>query len=473
MSAVVSALPRVCVIGAGCSGLTAVKALKAAGLPHRCFELSDRVGGNWVFGNKNGRSGAYRSLHINTSRKRMEFSDFPMPADLPDYPHHRHMAEYFESYARSFALSDGISFETEVLRCERRGSADAPRWHVTTRDLRSRLESEHLFDALIVANGHHWDAALPPPLPGHFEGTIFHSHAYVDPEQPVDLRGKRVVVVGMGNSAMDIACEVCRPGVAERLFLSARRGAWVIPKYVFGKPVDQASGFLPSFLPQKVRRALVTRAFELLFGRMQDFGLPEPDHLLGEAHPTLSSELLALLGSGDVVPKPALASFEGNYAVFSDGSRERVDVVIQCTGYRVSFPFFDEALVSAPNNELPLFHRVYDPRYPDIAFVGLAQPLGAIMPVAEQQSLWVAEYLRGDYALPEVAEMREAMARADAESRARFVASPRHTMQIDPDDYVRGLAQERARGRKRAAQGRGVRFGSVPREATARAGLPG
>ncbi len=445
-------LPRVCVIGAGCSGLTAIKALKQAGIPHRCFEMSDRVGGNWVFGNKNGRSGAYRSLHINTSRQRMEFGDFPMPASLPDYPHHRHVAEYFQSYARHFDLEQSISFETEVLRCER--SADpSSRWQVTVRDLATQAENTLAFDFVIVANGHHWDPNLPPPLPGSFDGTIFHSHAYVDPESPMDLRGKRVVVVGMGNSAMDIACELCRPGVAERLFLSARRGAWIIPKYVLGKPVDQGSSFIPSWLPQKMRRALVTRAFQFLFGRMEDFGLPEPDHLLGEAHPTVSSELLGLLGAGDIVPKPALSLLDGESVVFSDGSRERVDVIIQCTGYRVTFPFFDEALVAAPNNQLSLFHRVFDPRHPDLAFIGLAQPLGAIMPVAEQQALWVAEYLLGDYTLPAQADMGAAIAREEARSRVRFVASPRHTMQIDPDDYIRVLAAERALGRTRARRG--------------------
>jgi hypothetical protein len=466
-------LPRVCVIGAGCSGLTTVKALRAAGVPHVCFEMSDRVGGNWVFGNKNGRSGAYRSLHINTSRRRMEFSDFPMDESLGDFPHHRHVAEYFERYCAAFSLGESIQLEHEVLACrplsEKGGpAADAPRakaggvdtarapapdahgWSVLVRDLRQGRTDEHTFDALVVANGHHWDPALPdPPIPGAFAGVTFHSHRYIDPTEPVDLRGKRVVVVGMGNSAMDIAAELCRAGVTDRVFLSGRRGAWVIPKYIRGKPLDDGSS-LPSWIPGRLRRRLVTQAFVLLHGRMSDYGLPEPDHLLGEAHPTVSSEVPSLVGSGDIVAKPALQRLDGAHVVFADGSREAADAIIYCTGYRVSFPFFAPEVLAAPDNELPLFFRVFEPRYRALALVGFAQPLGAIMPIAEQQASWIAEALCGRYQLPSPQEMRRWIEEERRWLQGRFVRSRRHTFQLDPERYLRDLARERERGRRRA-----------------------
>src|SRR5262245_35796263 len=110
---------KACVIGAGSSGIAAVKALNERGLPYDCFEASDRVGGNWVFGNKNGMSSAYRSLHINTSRDRMAYSDFPMPADYPDFPHHSLIARYFDAYVDHFGIRDTITFETSVKRAER------------------------------------------------------------------------------------------------------------------------------------------------------------------------------------------------------------------------------------------------------------------------------------------------------------------------------------------------------------------
>lgn len=458
-------VPRVCVVGAGCSGLTTIKALRDAQIPHLCFEMSNRVGGNWVFGNENGRSGAYRSLHVNTSRRCMGFEDFPMPADLPDFPHHTHLAEYFESYAKSFGLYESIRFRHEVLACRPRSRdvegngqpgpggdevADGGGWAVTVADRLQGTTEEHVFDALIVASGHHWDPAFPNPMPeGSFQGVTFHSHAYVDPTTPVDLRGKRVVVVGMGNSAMDIAAELCRPGISERLFLSSRRGAWIIPKYIRGKPLDQGS-FIPTWLPEKLRRRLVTAGFVFLHGRMRDYGLPEPDHLLGEAHPTISSEVPTLVGLGDIVPKPAIVRLEGDSVRFADDSRERVDVIIYCTGYHVSFPFFEPGVMAAPNNELPLFLRVFDPRYQGLCLIGFAQPHGAIMPLAEQQARWVAEYLQGTYALPSQQEMIRHIESDRRWLEERYVASRRHTIQVDPERYLAELRRERRRGRQRA-----------------------
>ncbi len=452
--------PRVCVIGAGCSGLSAVKALREAGIEHRAFELGSTVGGNWVFQNDSGRSGAYRSLHINTSRAAMEFRDFPLPSELPDYPHHRHVAAYLENYARAFDLHDSIAFRTEVVRCERAAPGSrAGGWNVWIRNLDAAGETKEMFfDALIVANGHHWDPALPEPMPpGRFDGRCIHSHDYIDSHTPLDAHGKRILVVGMGNSAMDIACELCHPGVAERLFLSVRRGAWVVPKYILGKPADQGNR-IPRWLPSKLRRWVATKAFEVLFGKMEDYGLPKPDHLLLEAHPTMSSDLLTRIGSGDIAVRPAIERFDGDGVIFSDGTREAVDAIVFCTGYRVSFPFFEEALIAAPDNDLPLFRRVFHPEFEDVFFVGLAQPLGAIMPIVERQSFWIAEYLSRRYALPNPSEMNEDMQKEHRERKERYVPSRRHTMQVDLDRYLRELDRELRRGHGRALSGEGVRF---------------
>ena len=87
---------KVCVIGAGSSGIAAVKALAQREIAFDCFEKSDRVGGNWVFRNSNGMSSAYRSLHINTSRDAMAYASYPMPREYPDYPDHFLIARYFD-----------------------------------------------------------------------------------------------------------------------------------------------------------------------------------------------------------------------------------------------------------------------------------------------------------------------------------------------------------------------------------------
>jgi dimethylaniline monooxygenase (N-oxide forming) len=434
--------PSVCVIGAGCSGLTALKALADAGLEAEGYESGDRVGGNWVFGNTNGQSNIYRSLHINTSRERMQFRDFPMPPGTPDYPRHDLVARYFESYADHFGLKSKISFRTRVTHVTPNAAGG---YGVTL----STGETKR-YGAVVVANGHHWDPHFPEPrFPGKFEGLELHSHAYVSPSEPHDLRGKRVLVVGIGNSAVDIACELGHPGVAERVLISMRRGAWVLPKYAFGKPIDQ-TGAVPALLPLRFKQALASAMFKRVVGSMSSYGLPEPDHPLGGAHPTISADFLTRVGSGDVIPKPVVRELSGTEVRFADGTREPVDAIVYATGYKVTFPFFAQEFVSAPDNRLPLFFRLFHLEHPRLFFIGLAQPLGAIMPIAEAQSKLVAEHLTGRYALPSPDRMRAHAEAEEARVKKRYVASPRHTMQIDYDEYLEALAAEQRRGQKRA-----------------------
>jgi len=141
---------------------------------------------------------------------------------------------------------------------------------------------------------------------------------------------------------------------------------------------------------------------------------------------------------------------------------EKADVVVYCTGYQVSFPFFDAELISAPDNDLPLFRRVFHPEMDNVFFIGLLQPLGAIMPLAEAQGRWVAAHLRGEYALPSARELRADMDKERKAMFKRYVASKRHTMQVDFDNYLHDLGKEMQRGARRA-QERGFRLSVPPR----------
>jgi cation diffusion facilitator CzcD-associated flavoprotein CzcO len=446
-----SRFPKTCIIGAGSSGITAAKVLSEFGVPFDCLEKSDRVGGNWVFKNANGMSSAYRSLHINTSRDKMAYSDFPMPRDFPDYPHHAQIALYFDAYVEHFGIREHIHFNAGVKRAER--TADGL-WKVA-------LESgeQRLYDALVVANGHHWDPRWPEPMyPGHFDGEQFHSHDYIDPVEPVPCRRKNVLVVGFGNSALDIACELGRKDVARNVFLSQRRGYWVIPKYTAGQVLD-AQITHPSkdppwwqrYMPDTVMRSLAERRLAATVGRPEQYGLPKPDHPLLATHPAISQELYIRVGSGDIKPKGDIKELRGGQVVFADGSIEAIDVIIWCTGYKISFPFFDEGLVSAPGNDIALWKRMIDPRFANLFFVGLVQPLCAMMPIAEEQSKFLAHYLTGRYALPPVEVMNAERIVMHERSKLGYVSTPRHTIQINCGEYTYDLRRELAKGGKRAA----------------------
>jgi thioredoxin reductase len=434
-----SSLPSACIIGAGSSGIAVAKALHEHGLPFDCIEASDRVGGNWVFGNRNGVSAAYRDLHINTSRDRMAYSDFPMPADYPDYPHHSQIAAYFDDYVDHFGFRDHIVFNTRVESVTR-GAHGV--YTVTTDDGIVRE-----YDMLLVANGHHWNPRMPEPAfpgSGTFSGRQIHAHAYVDSSI---FEGENVVVLGMGNSAMDIAVESSY--VAKDTYLAARRGAWIVPKYLFGRPTDQLKN--DPRIPFKIRQKIMHKLIQLNVGDLTRYGLPAPDHQFGEAHPTVSGRILDRIQHGRVTPKPNIKAFDGDHVEFTDGSRAPVDVVVYCTGYKITFPFFADDFIAAPDNHIELFRRVFHPSYRDLAFVGLLQPLGAIMPLAEAQGQWLAAYLRGRYALPPAVDLN-ADIRADQKAmHKRYVASKRHTIQVDFDDYLRDLDRERRAGEERAA----------------------
>jgi dimethylaniline monooxygenase (N-oxide forming) len=441
---------RVCIIGAGSSGITAAQVLHARGVDFDCFEVGSEVGGNWRYGNDNQMSSAYESLHINTSRQLMEYAAYPMPEELPDYPSHRQIAAYFDDFVDHFGLRELITFRTEVVKVQ---PVPAGGYDVTVRGVASgsttgsgAAETRH-YEHVIVANGHHWNPRWPEPgFPGaeSFPGEQIHAHHYRTPES---LVGKRVLVLGIGNSACDIAVESSR--VATSTDLAMRRGAHIIPKYLLGVPTDRLTDSPLARGPLKIQQWTMAALLRLTQGKVTDYGLPEPDHAVLHAHPTVSQDLLNRLGHGDITIRPNIDRFEGSKVFFTDGTAAEYDVVVYCTGYRVSFPFLDDAVVSAEDNHLPLYRRVVDPDHPGLYFLGLIQPLGAIMPLAEAQAGWVADLVTGVGRLPSASEMRREIASYDDNLRKRFVASKRHTIEVDFHAYRADIEKERKRASRR------------------------
>ena len=459
-----NALPKCCIIGAGMSGIVTAKKLADRGIPFDWFEMSDRIGGVWAFDNPNGRSAAYRSLHIDTSKGQLEFSDFPMPADTPYYPHHSQVLAYLQSYVEHFGLTNKVSLSTEVAEARR---DEQGIWQIRLGD--GQLRS---YDALVVCNGHHWDARWPEPTyPGKFDGVQIHAHSYRDPFTPIDFRDKRVLVVGMGNSAMDIASELSPRHIAQKLFVSTRRGQHIFPRFLLGKPADK--GKLYPWLPLSLQRTVGRIVYRLAVGRMEDYGIPKPDHRVFEAHGTTSDTFPSYVAAGDIAIRTGIRQLDGDSIVFEDGQREKIDVIVWATGYKISFPFFETSFISAPSNRLPLFKRVVKPGISNLFFIGLAQPSVTLFAIAEHQAKWIAAYLAGEYTLPSVVEQEKTIVIDEKRHMSRYYKSARHTMQLDQDIYFAELDRELRQGKKRAdALGFNRARPPIPRRAELQAPLP-
>ncbi|OPE46393.1 monooxygenase, partial [Mycolicibacterium diernhoferi] len=280
--------PRTAIIGAGISGLTAGKMLKDYRIPYTTFEMSDRIGGNWAFGNPNGLSSAYRSLHIDTSKHRLSFKDFPVPEHYPSFPHHSDVKAYLDSYAEAFGLLENIEFNNGVRHARPRPGGG---WLIE-----DQAGTMREFDLLVVGNGHHWDARWAE-FPGEFTGESIHSHHYIDPQTPLALTGKRILVVGIGNSAADITVELSSKTLQNKVTLSTRSSAWIVPKYLAGQPGDKIFKTTP-YLPLSWQRKAAQAFAPLVGADPTKYGLPPANHKLFEAHPTQSVELPLRLGSG-------------------------------------------------------------------------------------------------------------------------------------------------------------------------------
>ena len=429
-------------VGAGPSGIAAVKNFADLGFDVTAFDVCAGVGGQWRFDDPAGHSSVFETTHIISSRTRSEYADYPLPPGTPDYPSHRQLRAYFEGYAERFGVTGRVRFRTEVVRCEPAGAADGARgergWEVHTRALDTGEERREHFDALAVCNGHHWRPRWPE-YPGTFAGEYLHAHAYKRAEP---FRGRRVLVLGGGNSACDVAVETAR--VAERVDLSWRRGYWLLPKFLLGRPVDALSSGT-SRLPRAVRMYLFERLLLLLQGTNEAAGLPRPDHRISATHPTVNSELYYALRHGRVRPRPDVERFDGPTVRFTDGTAEEYDAVVACTGYWIDHPFFDPALVDFSRGPVPLYLRMLPADLANLYFIGLFQPLGCIWPGAELQSRLAARHLAGLWtppgALPDL--IRRELARPDVAQ----LDTPRHTITVDDSAFRRRLQTQLARSR--------------------------
>ncbi|KAJ8376354.1 hypothetical protein SKAU_G00069340 [Synaphobranchus kaupii] len=439
---------RVAVIGAGSSGLACIKCCLDEGLVPVCFDSSDDIGGLWRFKEnpEPDRASIYHSVIINTSKEMMCFSDFPIPAEFPNYMHNSLIMDYFRMYAENFQLTRYIRFQTCVCSVNQRPDfSHSGQWEVVTEN-REGCKEKHIFDAVLICIGHHVHPNMPlKDFPGieTFKGKYFHSRDYKNPEE---WRGKRVVVIGIGNSGGDIAVELSR--MTKQLFLSTRRGAWVLNRVAEdGFPIDlqfnRVLQLVRSLLPFGFFCSIGENRLNHRFNHKL-YAL-KPKHRLFSQHPTVNDELPNRILSGTVCVKPNICKFQGSSVVFEDGTvEEDIDLVVFATGYSFSFPFLSSPVLNVTENKALLYKYMYPPglERPTLAIIGLVQPLGAIMPIAEMQARWATRVFKGLNKLPPMdAMLKEIKEKAETMAK-RYVTSKRHTIQVDYVPYMDELAEQ-------------------------------
>lgn len=419
-----STTERVCIIGAGPAGLSAARALRRLGVAYDQYERHSDVGGIWDLDNPG--TPMYESAHFISSRKTSGFFDFPMPEDFPDYPGHRQILRYTRDFAAAYGLRDAIRFDTAVTSVEQAGDG----WEVTAED-----GSRHLYRAVICATGVTWTPRMPQH-PGTFDGEIRHSSSYRSSEE---FRGRRVLVVGLGNSGADIACDAA--SVAEAAFVSVRRGYHLIPKHVFGVPSDEFSAKGPR-LPLFVERPLFTALLRLLQGDLTKYGLPKPDHRLFESHPLLNSQLVHHLQHGDVAIRPDVARLDGDRVRFTDGSSERIDQIVYATGYDWDIPYAEKYFTwndGRPDLYLTAFNR----EHRNLFGLGYIEINSSAYTVFDHISDLIARYLHDQEHAPDRAARFDRLIKQDRprlDGGIRFLDSPRHRTYVDAHAYRSYLA---------------------------------
>ena len=421
---------RVAVIGAGPSGISAIKNFTDQGFEVTAFERCNGVGGNWRFNDPSGHSSVFETTHIISSKYTSFYEDYPLPESASDYPSHKELLKYFNSYADHFDIKKNIKFGTEVVKCKQ---SDNDKWTVEWCHIESNKKEISNFDALVVCNGHHHEPRYPD-YPGEFTGEYLHSHDF---KSAKPFAGKKVLVIGGGNSACDVAVETAR--VAKSISISWRRGYYLIPKFMYGLPTDLYA-IKSRWVPRIFRAPFMKYMLERFQGKNEDIGLQKPEQPIFATHPTVNSELYYAVRHGKVTPQKDIKSFNNNKVMFIDGHEEEFDVVIACTGFKIKHSFFDKDFINYENGKVPLLHRMIPADIKNLYFIGLFQPLGCIWPGAELQSKLAAKHLVGDWKPKK--SIKDLLAKEMANPDVPQLDTPRHTITVDDPSFRERLKNE-------------------------------
>ncbi|MDH3701716.1 MAG: NAD(P)-binding domain-containing protein [Alphaproteobacteria bacterium] len=434
---------RIAVIGAGASGLCVSKYLLQAGFDVTIFEIGTQIGGLWCYQNDNGRSSCYRTLHINTSKGVTHFHDFDFAPDVQAFPDHRDMHAYLKTYADHFGVTPHIRFKTPIaaVRPAFTPGEGEPLWEVET------AHGEILeFDTVIACTGHLTKPLHVPMFQNDFTGEYVHSHDY---REPGDFVGKRICVVGVGNSGCDIVSDVCVP--SPRTVLVARSGVQVLPKLFFGLPFTDITNHLQrDWIPDWLRSRLIRFMTYAVHGDMTKLGFKP---LTERAHVTSNATVVGHIAYRRIEVKQGIDRIDGKTVHFSDGTAEEFDTLIAATGYLIDLPYLSPAVLPIVDNTIDLYQRIAPPGLPGLYFMGMFNTNTALNMIYEYQARWIRAIEAGEANLPPDDEMRAAIEAKRRWAQENYKASPRHTIEEEVVPYRRDLRRSLKRMRSLARRG--------------------
>lgn len=414
-------------VGAGPSGLALARAFLADGLPIEVFERHHDVGGIWDPDNLG--SPIYKSAHFISSKTMSGFPDFPMPDEFPDYPSYRQILQYLRDFADRYSLRSVIQTDCGVRNAE--WDPSRSQWHLELNSGEKRT-----FDHLVCANGTQWDPVMPD-IPGDFAGELVHAQSHWSSE---NLRDKRVLVIGAGNSGVDISCDAAQ--TASSAVLSMRRGYHIVPKHIFGQPADVFAGTGPE-LPARAGQFIFARLLRILHGDPTRYGLPKPDHRLFETHPIVNSEILHYLSHGDLSIAADVERFDGQTVYFTDGESADFDLVICATGYRTSVPYLDASHFDWRHERPQLYLHAFHRSNPHLHALGFTEGDGGAYTVFDNTAVAIAGLIRMLHERPDRRDEWLALAGSDPvdfRGGVKHIDTPRHANYLHVKDYMKHLA---------------------------------
>ncbi|MEI1278611.1 NAD(P)-binding domain-containing protein [Leptospira venezuelensis] len=423
-----------CIVGAGPAGLSMARSLKLKGIPFHVIERYKDVGGIWDI--ENPGSPMYESAHFISSKYLSNYADYPMPEEYPDYPSNRQILAYHRAFAKEYDLYRHIKFNSSVQSIRQKGN----KWLVTLTTGESGL-----YEGIICASGITWSPNIPK-LEGEetFSGEVIHSVKYKDISS---FRGKRVLVVGAGNSGCDIACDA---GVAaDQAFISVRRGYYFIPKHIFGMPADvfgDRAHWIPNWFSQWVLGAIL----KLLVGDLTKIGLPAPDHKIFETHPIVNDQLLHNLRHGDVIAKGDISRLNGEFVEFKDGTKEKIDLVVLATGYEWAIPYMEEKYFEWKNGRPELYLTLFNRKYENLYALGYMETDGGAYKMFDEMANLISSYIEAKRNGNSSAKKFEKLIRTDRpllNGGINYLNTGRHSVYVNQVAYrkYRSMIQRKMR----------------------------